>query len=259
MNLTLHLKLKLFFKKKVETFKTDPYLPLINSYELIKQPKMNRVNKQIDALKWLNIKEKIKEKGLTITDYLCAAYVMVLAKWSQEDFVTVNMTVYDRQIIHPDVSKIVGDFTDIILLQFSKKEINNIWDTAKTVKNKIFEEIKHRHNYSSGVKVLNEIAQYNDMIGRVIAPVVFTNLVFNFDIADNNFDISSLGEYKYGLSQTPQIILDNHLFEMNGNLFVSWDYIYDILDSEMITSMFETYVNVICDENCNELLLPKTN
>ncbi|HEL1504591.1 TPA: hypothetical protein TV075_002014, partial [Streptococcus equi subsp. equi] len=72
----------------------------------------------------------------------------------------------------------------------------------------------------------------------VLMPIVFTS-----GIGINSWDDDErLGKIVYGLSQTPQVFLDNQVFVYNDGLKIYWDSIDEILGEDKVDLMFKKFV-----------------
>ena len=72
------------------------------------------------------------------------------------------------------------------------------------------------------------------------------------------FQISPPKELRqvYGLSKTPQVVLDYQVTDFDGNLAVNWDYAEDAFDPEILSRMFHANRNLLkrlLTENWNEV------
>src|SRR5690606_13453481 len=65
-----------------------------------------------------------------------------------------------------------------------------------------------------------------------------TNLLENWD--------SWLGNLQYRITQTPQVLIDNQLFENDaGEMVICWDYAKELFPANLVESMFDAYVGGI--------------
>ncbi|MFZ7732091.1 condensation domain-containing protein, partial [Bacillus velezensis] len=68
----------------------------------------------------------------------------VLSKWSNQQNLAVNTTVFNRQPFHKQVNDIIGDFTSLITLKASFEKKMNFWEEAKKVQVTFMEALEHR-------------------------------------------------------------------------------------------------------------------
>ncbi|WP_211178792.1 hypothetical protein, partial [Brasilonema octagenarum] len=59
---------------------------------------------------WQQLKQRGKKAGLTPSAILLAAFTEVLTVWSKNPRFTINLTVFERLPLHPQVNQIIGDF-----------------------------------------------------------------------------------------------------------------------------------------------------
>ena len=48
---------------------------------------------------------------------LATAYAEVLSAWSGRADLTLNLTLFDRREVHPDIDHVLGDFTSLLLVR----------------------------------------------------------------------------------------------------------------------------------------------
>lgn len=59
---------------------------------------------------------RARARGITPAMTLAAAFANVLARWSASSRFLLNLPLFSRQALHPDVDLLVGDFTSSLLL-----------------------------------------------------------------------------------------------------------------------------------------------
>lgn len=238
-NSEFYHKERAYWINKLSDFPQAPALTLKKDPKDVSIPhRFRRCEKVINKNDWIRIKQKAFEKNLTPAALMCTAYVEVLAFWSNQKRFAIDLTVFNRYPFHKDVEKIVGDFTSIILLDINLKS-GTFWDHAKLVQESLSEALEHRHY--DGVEFIREISRYHDMGTRAVMPVIFTCVLFD-DTRDGWTDI---GHIKTGISQTPQVYLDNQILDMNGQLRISWDYVEELFDEDIVNTMFTQYIGIL--------------
>ena len=227
-----------YWNGKTADFPPAPQLSLIKQPEEVDRPYFKRIQKAYPQDYWVLVKKIAKENGITPSAMLCTIYAEVLCKWTNQPHMAINFTVFNRYPFHPDVMQIIGDFTSVMLIDIDLKSSSNFWERAQKVQKTIFEALEHRHY--SGVDFIRDIAHENSLSGKSVMPIVFTSMLFGE--SEYEFpDFSGFGELKNGVSQTPQVYLDFQIMENGNNFTISWDYVSDILNSNMIENMFKEY------------------
>ncbi len=239
---------KKYWLEKIDDFPSAPQLPIINKPENIGKPKFNRFQKIIPIELLNKIKEKVNKNNLSLSSVLCTAYMEVLAYWSNQEKLSINLTVFNRYPVNKDVEKIIGDFTSTVILGVENEGKFDFWEKAKNVQGIMMEGLEHRHY--DGVEFIREIAKRSNQRNNVLMPIVFTSMLHNGDSMEGLFE---LGELKFSLSQTPQVFIDCQVLEVNGELMLTWDYVEQLFEQSVITTMFSQFVQIvmgIIDDSC---------
>ncbi|STT45361.1 iron aquisition yersiniabactin synthesis enzyme (Irp2) [Klebsiella pneumoniae] len=57
---------------------------------------------------------------------MLTAYASVLQRWSASEHFCLNLTVLNRQPLHEQVDRLVGDFTSVSLLEVDQRPSNEL-------------------------------------------------------------------------------------------------------------------------------------
>jgi amino acid adenylation domain-containing protein len=242
-----------YWLSRLDDFPSAPALPFKCNPSDIKKPHFKRFIEEFSRREWENLKENAGKYHITPSVLLCTAYADVLSYWSNQLRFALNLTLFNRYPFHADVNRLVGDFTSVILLAVDWKPGGTFLEKARQLRDSLFEAIEHRHY--DGVRFIREISRSRHLGNKAVMPIVFTGLLF--DNTDNREeqskespgaqeDISSIGsdesQDSYFSSQTSQAFIDNVVSDANGNLMVSWNFVEDLFDEKIISTMFEQYV-----------------
>ncbi len=93
----------------------------------------------------VNIKEKAKSLGLTPSGILLAAFSKVLSTWSKSGKFTINLTVFNRLGLHPDIDKLVGDFTSVTLLAVDDSSLKRFSEFAMELQKQLSIDLENRY------------------------------------------------------------------------------------------------------------------
>ena len=230
---------KKFWLSKVDSIPLGPELPMVGDSRSIKNPGFLRQEYLIKKERYDELKELCRENKITMASLLCTAYMQVLSFWSGSQEFSINMTVFERNMYHEDVSRLIGDFTKLIVVD-TKLEHENILKQSSITTQTIAEALEH--SSFNCVNLIKEIAKGRKMGTRAILPYVFTCALM--DEKKSNFEPS------YSISRTPQVYIDCQVTEKEGNLFINWDYPEGLFEETMIMDMFQQYASLI--ENAME-------
>lgn len=231
-----------YWMNQIEDFPSAPELLLTDNPSNIKSPHFSRVTKIFDHDSWKKLQNKAQEHNITPSALLCTAYAQMLAFWSNQPRMAINLTVFNRYPFHPDIEKIIGDFTSVILLDVDLRKGNCFMERAEYVQSTLMEALEHRHY--EGVEYIREFSKRNNMGTQAVMPIVFTSMLFNERVDTSNIK-EQIGDFKTGISQTSQVYLDHQASDTDGVLTLTWDYVDNLLDSEMVGLMFEQYTGIL--------------
>ena len=151
---------------------------------------------------------------------------------------TLNLTIFDRPEVHPDIDKVVGDFTTLLPVACRPSADASVEAQMRGVQNELAGGLEHRA--VSAVWVQRELARSAGTSG-VVLPVVFTSA-----LGLSRFDLDGgFMDYLGGLSQTPQVWLDHQAMERGGGVMLSWDYVSELFPDGMIADMFDAYCSAV--------------
>ena len=227
-----------YWRGRLDSIPPAPDLPLAVNLRELRQPRFVRTSSTLAAAEWSRIKDRAIRSGLTPSVVLLTAFADVLATWSKTPRFTLNLTLFNRLPLHPQVDQIVGDFTSLNLLEADWSDANSFVFRGRRLQNQLWEDLDHR--YVSGVRVLRELARRRG--SAVTMPVVFTSMLSFTDAGqDAGALMEQLGELTHCITQTPQVWLDHQVAESNGALEFNWDTLEGLFPSGMLDDMFAAY------------------
>ncbi|MDE5649238.1 MAG: AMP-binding protein, partial [Oscillospiraceae bacterium] len=167
----------------------------------------------------------------------------LLSRWCSQSRLTLNMTVSNRKSSNKALKEAIGDFTEVMLVDFDFSDGSSLKEKAREAQNKISQRKKHGSVASS--EIIRDYTAMNGGGNSFPFQAVCTCMLF--DLAGSKWDW--LGERRYQISQTPQIMLDNQISLKEGKLFIHWDYLGTYFDDDKIKSMQEEYCSIITGTN----------
>ncbi len=234
---------KAYWMSKIESIPDAPCLPLKSNPENLAQPHFDRLHQVIPKKIWDEIKAYAKQHTVSPSALLCSIYTHVLSAWSNQEALTVNLTVFNRYPFHKDVNRLIGDFTSVILLAVDLSKDEDFWSQTKALQYNLLEALDHRH--FDGIETIRELSRLKGVGTKAVMPVVFTSILFSLDNEKADDRMDNWGEFKLGNSQTSQVYLDYQAMENNGDLWITWDYVRELFDKTIINEMFEEYLRLL--------------
>jgi amino acid adenylation domain-containing protein len=226
-----------YWLRRLDTLPPPPKLPLAKSPLAIRQPRFVRREAVLEQAVWRKLKIQSAKASLTLSGTLIAAFARIVAAWSQSPRFTLNTTLFQRAPLHPQVHRLVGDFTSILLLEIHDGAADSFDVLAKRIAAQFRSDLRHRAY--GGIQLLREIAKKGDPDRPSSMPVVFTSALSprmpGWQSADR------VGEISYGVSQTPQVYLDHQVYQRGGHLQLSWDAVEELFPPGLLDDMFGAY------------------
>jgi len=232
---------KTYWQSQIAHYDFEAALPLRISPHQIKYPKFSRITKTIDKKIWQKLQEKIIQHSLSPTSVILACYGMVLAYWSGKTKFCINLTLFNRLSLHPEMEKITGDFTILELFNFIRSE-KYISQLLTDTHHKLWADLDHR--LLGGIefqRLVRKTLHFDNT--RVLAPIVLTSALGMPFTSRLQFDgVKTLG---YEITQTSQAYLDHKAYEKAGALIAEWDYVEQLFEPAVIQQMHTDYCNLI--------------
>ncbi|MFZ6027918.1 MAG: non-ribosomal peptide synthetase [Chloroflexota bacterium] len=235
---------------RVPELPAAPDLPLARDPATIREPRFKRRQSQLDAVTWKRLRTRIARAGLTPSIVMLSAFAEVLTAWSKNPLFTLNITLFNRLPLHPQVNHLVGDFTSLFLLAVDHRQPGSFAARTRRLMKQLWLDLDHR--FVSGVQVLRELARRQTNQTGAIMPVVFTSTLSmdaNQKASEaaqrDDAHIPWLENITFNSAQTPQVWLDNQIYEADGALVFLWDAVEDLFPAGMLDEMFAVYGNLL--------------
>lgn len=174
-----------------------------------------------------------RKRGITPAMAFAASYANTLARWSTSRHFLLNLPMFGREPFHPDVDKLVGDFTSSLMLDVDFTDAHTPAQRARLMQDAL--HTSARHATYSGLSVLRDLSRHHGT--PTLAPFVFTSALglgdlFAGDVTDQ------FGTPVWHISQGPQVLLDAQVTPFAGGLLVNWDVREDAFRPGVIDAMF---------------------
>lgn len=225
-----------YWQKRLADIPPAPILPLKADRNLDQPARFRRLMVQLNARQWQALKLQAALHHLTPTAVVMTAYAAVLERWSQQSDFTLNLTVLNRQPLHPDINRIVGDFTSVSLLAVQLRPDTGFAEQAAALSDTLFTDLDHR--LYSGVEVMRDIVRER---GRdaALMPIVFTSAI---GVESSLNSAPLIGDIdRQGITQTPQVFIDCQAMDDADGLRVNWDIRESVFPIGLVEAMSETF------------------
>lgn len=179
-----------------------------------------------------------RTRGVTPAMTFAASFAHTLGRWSAEPRFLLNVPLFDREPLHADVAKLVGDFTSSLLLDVDLRHSDTAAARARAVQDTM--RAAAAHASYPGLSVLRDLSRHRG--APVLAPVVFTSALglgelFGAAVTE------TFGAPVWIISQGPQVLLDAQVTEFDGGVLVNWDVRAELFPPGVIDAMFAHHID----------------
>ncbi|SUU92725.1 Phenyloxazoline synthase MbtB [Anaerococcus octavius] len=232
---------KLFWKQKINSFEIErPNLPLKKQPEQIKETKFTRRIRIIEKEQWNTIKSIAASYKSTPSMVLLTAYALILERWCNQKKFFINIPLFNRDLSNENLKNMVGDFTNILLVEYESVDDSSFLDTLKRTNKTFLENVSH--SAYSGVQVQRDISRKQGTSVNV-APVVFA---CNIDYPlETELSRKEFGKLSYMISQTPGVWIDFQTYVVDGDLILCWDTVDELFPIELLDDMINSLYTLL--------------
>ena len=232
-----------YWLSRLDQFPSKPDLTTAIDPSQISQAKFERRQQRIDASAWASLKSIAQNSKLTPTALIISCFAQVLNRWSQNSQFALNLTLFNRDAVHPDVNHVVGDFTTTDLLAIDAGHPNRSFlDQSAKIQAQLWSDLAH--SAYNGIEFQRELhAQRKESL----YPIVVTSTLGLEQDNTAAASIMSSANTAYAITQTPQVWLDMQIYEHNRQLFYNWDAVQGLFPQNMLDDMFAALAKLLAD------------
>ncbi len=228
-----------YWTSRVPTLPPEPALPLAADVTELRGHRFTRTAERLSPDEWKALRARAADHGLSPTGVLLAAFGLTLHRWGATDPFCLNVTLFDRPD-EPEAAGVVGDFTSTVLVELPDTDPAG-WagfaEYATRANRRFWTDLEHRS--VSGMEALRA-AGHVDTTPRY--PVVFTS---GLGLSDGDDPAGWLGEEVFGISQTPQVLLDHIVYPEAGGLTLCWDSVEGAFADGFVDGMLTAHTRLL--------------
>ncbi|MDL9946663.1 amino acid adenylation domain-containing protein [Gordonia sp. ABSL11-1] len=180
------------------------------------------------------------ERGVTPAIALAAVFASTLGAWSADDRFLLNVPLFHREPVHPDIDRVSGDFSSSILIDVDTRHADSVLGLTRSMQKTMHEN--GSHSAYGALEVLRDLGRARGE--QVLAPVVYTSALGLGELFSENV-LERLGDPSWIVSQGPQVMLDAQVTEVRGGLLLNWDVREAVFPDGVVDAMFAHYVAAI--------------
>ncbi|QKX04988.1 amino acid adenylation domain-containing protein [Aquimarina sp. TRL1] len=238
---TEYLDAEQYWLQRTKGFPFAPQLPIKDVTKTHANGTFIRRQQWIDQHSWQKFTENAAAQNLTPSAALLTLYSEVLSAWGGGSHFAIMLTVFDRENIHPHINQIIGDFTELALIEIQRKQ-QAIGLNGVGIQEQMHSDLEHStYSAINFVKALNETSEQKDRM----YPFVFTSALgvdeLNTPVENNDF----LSHLSWSVSSTPQVWIDHQVYQEKEGITLSWDTLDAVFPENMVNAMFEKYTELV--------------
>lgn len=176
-------------------------------------------------------------RGITPAMAIGASYANALAHWSTNRRFLLNLPMFGREQYHPDVEKLVGDFTSSLLLDVDLRDAETPATRARAMQDVLHATAKHAS--VSGLDVLRDMSRLRGT--QTLAPIVYTSALGLGDLFAGDVT-EQFGSPVWTISQGPQVLIDAQATPLTDGLMINWDVRVASFPSGLPQAMFDYHI-----------------
>lgn len=215
-----------------------PLLPIDQGASAEVAPTFSRRSMRLPANQFAAFSTFATEHGATPSVAIAAALGSILGRYGDRDHFLLTLTTMARHPFTPDIGRLVGDFTGTSLLEVDVRGQRTFAELLRVIGGRLFDDMDHAS--VDGVEVARMLARRAENRGEH-SPVVLTSTL-GHGVSSTFFLRPLPGR---GLSQTPQVLLDCQVFEIDGACEVNWDTRDETISAEVLDRAFAEFRDVL--------------
>ncbi|MCL2895832.1 non-ribosomal peptide synthetase [Brenneria tiliae] len=182
------------------------------------------------------ISARAAQQGIGLTALFLTLYAETLRRWGGGSHFCLSLTTMQRQPLHEEVDKLIGDFSAVELLEVTLADQQNLIDQSRNLQEQLWRDLDN--SALTGIEVMRELARQR---GRdaAIFPVAFTSAICS--ATDCQTQLLPGAQQTYSITQTPQVALDCQIAPGEEGLTVNWDIREGTLNHDVAGAMFSAF------------------
>ncbi|WP_340611852.1 amino acid adenylation domain-containing protein [Xenorhabdus bharatensis] len=179
---------------------------------------------------------------ITLSSLMLGLFSIILGRHTGDQRFRLNVPMFWRSPHVDDVEKIVGDFSNVLILGVDINGAESPADLSKQLGEQLTDLLAH--SAYPGVNLMRDLSRHHS--ATQLTPVVFTaalDMPGEELLSDRVKQV--FGSMNWVISQGPQVALDAQVASADGGILINWDIRLDILPEAWITSMFDNFVNFV--------------
>lgn len=140
-----------YWKEKVKNMPSFPKLNYQKKFAEVQNVRFDRIECDFSFIETQRLYQKIKNYHFTPAAVISTIFMKTLAQYSETPGLSINVTLFNRQLLHEDVNGILGEFTNNAVISYQEKTDSlldairaNSKEKVKKYKEEIIEILKKK-------------------------------------------------------------------------------------------------------------------
>ncbi|MFN7962875.1 MAG: amino acid adenylation domain-containing protein [Thermoanaerobaculia bacterium] len=240
-----------YWREYLKTLPLPPDIPMVKAPVAGESIPSHHWEMKIAPKVWESLQARASKAGLTPSGLCMSAWAEVIALWSKSPRFAMNVTVFNRMPVHSQVNDImIGEFNSFVLLGVDFTRPQSFEERAKGLQMQLWQHLEHRS--VTGVRLMRELARARGTTsGGALMPLVFTSTLAHHESGGYTPTLFP-GEQVYEVSQTPQVWMENHIWEDHGALVINCDVRSDLFPPDLFDELFRAYEQFLTELSSGE-------
>ncbi|QSQ26197.1 amino acid adenylation domain-containing protein [Pyxidicoccus parkwayensis] len=234
-----------YWRPRLSTLPEPPPLPTLENPRAQGPARFTNRKALLDAQDWARLKDRAARAGMTPSAVLCTAFADVLATWSSASRFTLTLMYSDRRPLHPDVARVVGNFSSTLLLEVDASAAT-FEARAHALQARLWEDLEHAS--FNGVRAVRELNALQGGHGRAAIPIVFSSGIpltagkASEPAAASHLTSPERLTVAHASVQTPQVMLEAVVHQVGEDLQLFWNAREDRFPPGLLDDMFGAFL-----------------
>lgn len=160
-----------YWKEKVKNMPSFPKLNYQKKFAEVQNVRFDRIECDFSFIETQRLYQKIKNYHFTPAAVISTIFMKTLAQYSETPGLSINVTLFNRQLLHEDVNGILGEFTNNAVISYQEKT-DSLLDAIRATQEQMWRLVQYRKFEGSNIlKMLS-----SGRAGKAIMPVVFSEM-----------------------------------------------------------------------------------
>ncbi|QLH62599.1 non-ribosomal peptide synthetase [Serratia symbiotica] len=223
-----------YWRERLPDLPNAPLLPLASQEE---NARFMRRSFRLSHAQRVQLELLATAAQVTLNTLLLGAFAQVMGFYSEQRHFTLNLPIFHRDGQHPDLDRVVGDFTSITLLEVDLRGEADFGQQLTAINQRLFADLDH--SLFSGLEVLSELSRHHGEVA--LMPIVFTSTLGQEERTGENAHY----HIAQGLTQTPQVLIDCQVTAQPDGMILAWDSREAQFPQHFIEQAFTAFSEVI--------------